>query len=58
MQAILNKSVKAKIKVVVSFCCFEVAFKEKECSELFPSLQWKFEFGDYKLQTLIVTTKT
>jgi hypothetical protein len=48
----------AKKKMVVSFCRFEVAFKEKECNELFSSSQWKFEFGDFKPRTLVLTTKS
>jgi hypothetical protein len=58
VQAILSKNVKAKIKMVMFFCFFEVALKEKKCNELFPSSQWKFEFSDFKIQTLVLTTKT
>jgi hypothetical protein len=37
VQAILSTNVKAKIKMVVFFCCFEIIFEEKKCKELFPS---------------------
>jgi hypothetical protein len=42
----------------MSSCHFEVKFKEEDCDKLYPSSWWKFEFSNYKLQTLILTTKT
>jgi hypothetical protein len=55
----LSKNVKAKeTKVATSFYYSEVAFKEEDCDELFPLSQWKLVLRDYKLQTLVLTTKT
>jgi hypothetical protein len=55
----LSKNVKAEeTKVATPFYCSKVAFKEEDCDELLPLLQWKLELRDYKLQTLVLTTKT